>query len=221
MKRSPTGKSAPKRDPCWRGVGDTTPLVPGHPEEVPTYRSLKRLNTEMVCCTRCELAPTRTQVVRGVGAVRPRVLFLGEAPGAKEDEAGEPFVGSAGRLLSRLLEQAGLSRREVYITNVVACRPPRNRTPRVSEVKAHAPWLEQQLRLARPEVVVTLGRVALTWFMPGAKVTELTGRPQEVEWRDGTLRILPLFHPAAALRSPDLVPVLEEGFAVLRRMLEA
>lgn len=204
---------------CWVGKDDPGPFVPGVPETVPRYRSLSTLNAEMACCTRCELAPGRTRVVRGVGAKRARVVLLGEAPGASEDRAGEPFVGSAGRLLSRLLEEAGLDRSEVYITNVVACRPPKNRTPRVAEVKAHSPWLEEQLRLVRPEVVVTLGRVALTYFMPKAKVTELSGKAQMVERKGAELRLLPLFHPAAALRAPDLLPRLEAGFAVLRSML--
>lgn len=206
-------------EPCWTGKEDPRPFTPGIPAEVPRYRSIRTLNEEMACCTRCELAPGRTRVVRGVGARRARVLFLGEAPGASEDRAGEPFVGSAGRLLARLLEDADLERSDVYITNVVACRPPKNRTPRVSEVKAHAPWLEEQLRLVRPEVVVTLGRVALTYFIPKAKITQLSGRPQEVDWNGRTLRLLPLFHPAAALRAPDLLPRLEAGFAALRSML--
>jgi uracil-DNA glycosylase len=173
----------------------------------------------MACCTRCELAPGRTQVVRGVGPARAGVLFLGEAPGAREDEAGEPFVGAAGRLFDRLLAEAGLSRAAVHITNVVACRPPRNRPPKPAEVRAHAPWLEQQLALVQPDVVATLGRVALTWFVPKAKITELNGLVQEIEWQQRPLRLLPLFHPAAALRSPDLVPRLEAGFRALRRLL--
>lgn len=204
---------------CWVGKDDPGPFIPGIPDPVPRYRSVKTLNTEMACCTRCDLALGRTQVVRGVGAKRARVLLLGEAPGVSEDRAGEPFVGSAGRLLKRLLEEAGLERSDIYITNVVACRPPKNRTPRVSEIKAHRPWLEEQLRLVQPEVVVTLGRIALTYFLPKAKITELSGRAQAVEWNGSTLRLLPLFHPAAALRAPDLLPRLEAGFAVLRSML--
>lgn len=200
------------------GKDDPRPFVPGRPPTVPRFRSVGKLNAEMACCTRCELAPGRTQVVRGTGAKRARVLLLGEAPGATEDRAGKPFVGAAGRLLSRLLDEAGLDRSEVYITNVVACRPPKNRTPRVAEVKAHSPWLEEQLRLVAPEVVVTLGRVALTYFIPKAKITELTGRVQTIEWKGSELRILPLFHPAAALRSPDLLPKLEAGFLVLRSL---
>lgn len=204
---------------CWIGRDDTGPFVPGVPATVPRYRSLVKLNDEMACCTRCDLALGRTQVVRGIGPKRARVLFLGEAPGASEDRAGEPFVGSAGRLLDRLLEESGLLRSDIYITNVVACRPAKNRAPRASEVKAHAPWLEEQLRLVQPEVIVTLGRVALTYFIPGAKITELSGRAQELEWQGRALRLLPLFHPAAVLRARDLLPRLEAGFTALRSML--
>jgi uracil-DNA glycosylase len=168
-----------------------------------------------------ELAPGRTQVVCGVGPTRAQVLFLGEAPGRHEDEKGEPFVGAAGRLFDRLLAGAALNRNDVYITNVVACRPPGNRTPRVAEVRAHRPWLEQQLRIVRPAVVATLGRMALTWFVPGGKVTALSGRAQRVEWDGRPLVVLPLFHPAAALRAPDRVPELERGFRALRRILDA
>jgi uracil-DNA glycosylase len=207
-------------DACWRGRDDPRPFEPGVPERVARFRSLTALNEAMASCTRCDLAPARIQVVRGVGPRRARVLFLGEAPGAKEDEAGEPFVGSAGRLFSRLLAAAGLERNDVYITNVVACRPPKNRAPRSSEVKAHAPWLEEQIRLVQPEVVATLGRTALVYFMPGAKITQLTGLPQQLDWQARTLTLLPLYHPAAALRSPDLVPALESAFAVLRELLD-
>ena len=206
-------------DDCWKGREDSAVMVPGIPVEVPRFRSVAKLDDAMSCCTRCELAVGRTQVVRGAGAKRARVLFLGEAPGAAEDRVGQPFVGAAGRLFGRLLEQNGLNRADVYVTNTVACRPPANRTPHTSEVKAHTPWLEQQLRLVRPEVVVTLGRVALTWFIPGAKVTELTGVPQRIEWHGRELTLLPLLHPAAALRAPDRLPLLEAGFAVLRKLL--
>lgn len=208
-------------DPCWKGKDDIAPLIPGVPERVGRFRSLATLNEAMSCCTRCDLAPGRTQVVRGVGPTRARVLFLGEAPGRQEDEGGEPFIGAAGRLFSRLLEPTGLRRSDVYITNVVACRPPANRAPKRSEIMAHAPWLDEQLRLVQPEVVATLGRVALTWFMPGAKVTELNGQPQRLTWQDRPLVLLPLFHPAAALRDPRRVPLLEGGFAVLGELLKS
>src|SRR5688572_2763269 len=137
-----TSQSTPT--PCWRGKHDSAPFVPGLPAEVPRARSLKTLFKGMECCTRCELAMGRTQVVLGVGAVKARLMFVGEAPGEKEDLAGRPFVGNAGKLLDRLLEEAGISRTDVFITNIVACRPPGNRTPRVKEVKAHAAWIEEQ-----------------------------------------------------------------------------
>lgn len=209
-------------DGCWRGVGDPTPFVPGIPETVPRFRSIRALNEAMSCCTRCELALGRTQVVRGVGAKKARVLFLGEAPGASEDREGEPFVGSAGRLFDRLLEEAGVARKDVFVTNVVACRPPKNRAPKPAEVRAHAPWLEEQLRLVAPEIIATLGRTALTYFLPKAKITQLSGIPQTVTWQDRELTILPLFHPAAALRNRDeVLPRLEAGFAELGRLLRS
>src|SRR5215203_4610469 len=108
--------------PCWRGEDDSTPFIPGVPASVPRSRSLKHLFAAMACCTRCELAVGRTQVVIGVGAAKAQLMFVGEAPGEKEDGAGRPFVGSAGRLLDKLLEGAGIPRDDVFITNIVACR---------------------------------------------------------------------------------------------------
>jgi uracil-DNA glycosylase len=186
---------------------------------VPRLRSVQALFRAMECCTRCELAPTRTQVVLGVGNPKARVLFIGEAPGEKEDLAGQPFVGAAGKLLDRLLAAAGLARDDVFITNIVACRPPRNRTPKVSEVRAHAPWIEEQLRLLQPEIIVTLGRVALTYFIPKAKVTALRGKAQKITHGDITYTLLPTLHPAAALRDPELRPRLEADFRKLSSLL--
>jgi DNA polymerase len=147
------------------------------------------------------------------------LLFVGEAPGVQEDLQGEPFVGAAGRYFDSLLERNGILRREVFVTNVVACRPPANRTPRAREVAAHAAWLEEQLRLVAPRVIVTLGRAALTYFLPKARVTEVSGQPQRITWQDQERTLLPLFHPAAALRAREIRPRLEAGFAVLRDLL--
>lgn len=204
---------------CWRGKGDTTQYLPGRPEVVPQARDLGSLFREMVCCTRCDLALERTQVVVGAGPSTARVVFIGEAPGREEDRSGRPFVGRAGRLLDRLLASIDLARDEVFITNIVACRPPENRTPRASEVRAHAPWIEEQLRLLDPGLIITLGRVALNYFIPGARITELTGVVQEVMRNGRSYLLLPLFHPAAALRRPELVPVLEENFAKIPGLL--
>jgi DNA polymerase len=204
---------------CWRGKGDSTPYRPGVPEEVSRARNLKELFREMVCCTRCDLAPGRTQVVTGAGPETARVVFIGEGPGAQEDLSGKPFVGRAGQLLDRLLVANKLSRDEIFITNIVSCRPPGNRTPRVGEIRAHSPWLDEQLRLIAPHLVATLGRVALTYFIPKARITELRGQPQTVQKSGRSFQLLPLFHPAAALRRPELVPVLEEDFAKIPGLL--
>jgi len=217
--RKQAGPTRRKEGDCWKGRGDPTPFVPGLPDPVPSHRSLHALFAEMACCTRCELAVERTQVVPGVGPRRAAVLLLGEAPGAEEDRQGAPFVGRAGRLLDRLLATAGLDRRSVFITNVVACRPPGNRTPRAGEIRAHAPWLESQLRLVRPRLIVTLGRVALGYFIRGAKVTELRGKATTVQHDGRQITILPTLHPAAALRAPDLLPSLEEDFGRIRGIL--
>lgn len=205
---------------CWKGREDPAPFVAGLPGEVPRFGSLRALYQAMACCTRCDLALDRTRVVPGAGPARARLMLVGEAPGASEDREGRPFVGAGGRLLDRVLGDAGLDRSKIYITNVAACRPPRNRPPKPAEVRAHAPWLEEQLRLVRPEIVGTLGRVPLTWFIPGARITQLTGQPQELEWQGRGLTLVPLFHPAAALRSPDRVPDLAAGMRVIAGLLQ-
>ena len=202
--------------PCWRGREDSTRFVRGIPAEVPQFKKLGPLFNAMACCTRCDLARGRTQVVHGVGPKQGvEVMLIGEAPGRQEDESGKPFVGSAGRLLDRLLERAKLDRETVFITNIVACRPPGNRAPKVSEIKAHAPWINQQIALLEPLLIVTLGRSALLHFLPKAKITEIHGKPRRVDRDDDVLWILPTFHPAAAFRNQDVKPLLEADFAAI------
>lgn len=175
----------------------------------------------MACCTRCELAKGRTQVVHGVGSRKASLMFVGEAPGQKEDEVGRPFVGNAGRLLDKLLEQNDINRSDVFITNIVACRPPKNRTPRITEVRAHAAWIEEQLRLVRPKLVVTLGRAALSYFVPKAKVTEIRGVPQRITHGEGQLVVLPTFHPSAVLRDYRvLYPQIQADFRKIGQLLK-
>ncbi len=175
----------------------------------------------MDCCTRCDLALGRTQVVHGVGPQRgAEVMLIGEAPGRQEDEQGTPFVGSAGRLLNLLLERARLERAAVFITNIVACRPPGNRAPKVSEIKAHASWIDQQIELVKPLLIVTLGRSALLHFLPKEKISQIHGVVRRVERDGGDLWILPTFHPAAAFRNDDLKPLLEADFAAIAPALK-
>ena len=189
------------------------------PEAIPRFRSLPALFRAMSKCTRCELAAGRTHVVHGVGNPRARLMFVGEAPGEKEDLSGKPFVGRGGVLLDKMLASQKIDRDDVFITNIVACRPPRNRTPRMSEVRAHAPWLEQQLRLIQPALIVTLGRTALTYFIAKAKVTELRGKPQVIVHADRKLTILPTLHPAAVLRDPELRTGYLADFRTIGKLL--
>ncbi len=156
-------------------------------------------------CTRCGLAGTRINAVPGEGSDSPSILFIGEGPGANEDEQGRPFVGRAGKLLDELLGVVPLLRSDVYITNVVKCRPPGNRDPLPEEVRACWPYLEAQISLLKPHVIATLGRHAMNRFLPNTRISDQHGRA--TVWRD--IVIFPLYHPAAALRSTRLRQTLE------------
>jgi uracil-DNA glycosylase len=159
---------------------------------------LQVVATEAASCVRCQLAENRTQVVFGVGDPGADLLFVGEGPGAEEDRLGEPFVGRSGKLLDQLvLEEMGLTRDRFYIANVVKCRPPDNRDPRPEEIEACSPWLEQQLALIQPRVVVTLGRFAAQTLLQSREgITRLRGH--SYPFRGGVL--IPTYHPAAILR---------------------
>ena len=143
-------------------------------------------------------------------------MLVGEAPGASEDKQGRPFVGRAGKLLEQVLEAAGLEREDVYITNVVKARPPNNRDPKAGEVAHHMPWLETQLALIQPRLVVPLGRHALAHFSDGAKISEVHGTELTEKGRS----LFPMYHPAAALRGGGLRDVLFEDARALRAVLE-
>lgn len=167
-------------------------------------------------CRRCGLAPTRTTIVFGVGDAQARVMIVGEAPGRNEDLSGEPFVGAAGRFLDELLGHAGLSRSDVYIANVIKCRPPGNRDPKTDEIDTCAPFLREQVRLVSPEVVVTLGNFA-TRFILGTDepISRLRGQARA----EGPFTVLPVYHPAAAIYDRTKRDILLEDFAVLGAML--
>jgi uracil-DNA glycosylase len=162
-----------------------------------------------------EICNDATNLVPGEGNPDAAVVLVGEAPGASEDKQGRPFVGKAGRLLDRLLEEAGLVREDVFITNVVKARPPKNRDPRTTEVRHYLPWLLAQLDVIEPALVVPLGRHPLAHFAPDVKISEVHGRALETErWR-----LFPLFHPAAALHNPSLRETLVEDARALRAAL--
>ncbi len=171
-------------------------------------------------CTDCRLAETRTQVVFGVGNPDADLLFVGEAPGFHEDKQGFPFVGQAGKLLDRLLEGIGLSRADVYISNVLMCRPPGNRDPMPDEIEACEGYLFRKLALIEPKVVATLGNFA-TKLLSGKQVgiTRVHGQEQQVTLGGRDVVLYPLYHPAAALYTPAMLKVLEEDFARLPGLL--
>jgi uracil-DNA glycosylase len=163
----------------------------------------------------CEPCETCTTFVPGEGSATARIVIVGEAPGAKEDAAGRPFVGAAGKILDGLLAEAGIAREDVFITNVVKARPPGNRDPRAGEVAHHWPWLERQLEVIRPQLVVPLGRHALKRFAPEAKIGEVHGTRIEA----GGRALFPLYHPAASLHNPRLRETLLDDARRLRAEL--
>ena len=169
------------------------------------------LYEEIADCPRCPLARTRSRTVPGVGPAHADIMFIGEAPGAREDEHGVPFVGPAGQFLDELLAGIGLSRDAVYIANVVKCRPPANRDPEPSEIEACAPYLDQQIATVDPKVVVTLGRFSMARWFPGQTISRIHGQPKRVDGRV----VVPMYHPAAALHNGSLREVIAADFARL------
>ena len=171
-------------------------------------------------CTRCALAATRTQVVFGSGSPTADLMFVGEAPGFHEDKQGVPFVGAAGQLLGKLLAGIGLSREDVFVANVLKCRPPGNRDPQPDEIEACEGHLFRQIELIRPKVVATLGNFA-TKLLSGkpAGITRVHGREQEVTLGGSRVLLYPIFHPAAALYTPRMLEVLEADFRRLPELL--
>ena len=176
-------------------------------------RQLDQLREEVIEKDICaDLAQQATQLVMGDGNLDADIVFIGEAPGKKEDESGLPFVGASGKFLNEMLAQAGLQRSDVYITNVVKYRPPNNRDPKPSEKQAFMPYLLKQLEIIKPKVVITLGRHSMEYFLPGKIIGDIHGQPHEVEIDGDALMIIPLYHPAAALYNGSLRATLIEDF---------
>ncbi|OGY26595.1 MAG: hypothetical protein A2Z24_02120 [Candidatus Woykebacteria bacterium RBG_16_44_10] len=171
-------------------------------------KRLSNLSKQIEICKKCPLYKEATKAVPGEGSPETKVVFIGEAPGFHEDTQGRPFVGSAGKYLDFLLSKVGLKREEVFITNVVKHRPPENRDPAPSEITACSGWLEAQLVVISPKVVVTLGRWSMSRYVSGAKISAVHGKPF---YTQGVV-VLPMYHPAAALRSGQMARQLEEDF---------
>ncbi|WP_288072714.1 uracil-DNA glycosylase [Adlercreutzia caecimuris] len=177
---------------------------------------LDELRAEVAACRRCPLCDGRTQTVFGVGDPNARVLIVGEAPGKNEDAQGEPFVGAAGKYLNELLAIAGLTREEVFIANVLKCRPPSNRDPHPEEIQACTPFLREQTRTINPEFIVTLGNFSTKFILKtDVGITRLHGTLQ----RAGRFKVFPIFHPAAALYDGKKREALENDFATLGELL--
>ncbi len=168
-------------------------------------------------CPNCDLAQTRTQAVPGDGPDSARIMFIGEGPGYNEDRSGHPFVGPAGRFLDELLATAGLKRADVFITNVVKCRPPQNRDPLKDEIDACDTWLQQQIAAIDPPVIVTLGRYSMAKFFAGESISRIHGQPRTV----GKRTIVPMFHPAAALHQERFRSLIVDDFRRLPEILAA
>jgi len=171
-------------------------------------------------CTKCALAEGRTQVVFGAGSPAAELMFVGEAPGFHEDKQGVPFVGAAGQLLSNLLDGIGLRREDIYIANVIKCRPPGNRDPLPEEIEACEPHLWRQIELIQPKLICTLGNFA-TKLLSGKPngITQVHGRPQDVVLGGNAATLYPIFHPAAALYTPRMLQVLQDDFARIPELL--
>lgn len=189
------------------------------PEE--RRQALDEIAAEVAVCTRCPLHAGRTRAVPGEGHPETEVVFVGEGPGYNEDQQGRPFVGAAGALLNELLKAIGWHREEVFITNVVKCRPPSNRDPEASEIAACAPYLRRQLEVLDPALVITLGRHSLQTFMPGARIggTHGTERPIDPQTGAPNATAYAMYHPAAALRQGSLKETMYEDMAALPESL--
>jgi uracil-DNA glycosylase family 4 len=183
--------------------------------------ALKQVLTQARSCTRCpELAATRRSVVFGAGNADADLMFIGEAPGASEDEQGLPFVGRAGKLLGQLLEEIGLQREDVFIANTLKCRPPGNRDPQPIEIDNCREYLLSQVELIEPSVICSLGNFS-TKLLRGdpTGITRLHGQPEVIELGSRAVRLYPIFHPAAALYTPRMLETLREDFSRLPELL--
>jgi len=223
---SELGVAGVSRDPVWRTrPADTSPAAAAADEAQPlpvfasAAEALVGVRTEIGDCTRCKLhAQGRRQIVFGVGSPEADLMFVGEAPGADEDIQGIPFVGRAGQLLTKIIEAIGLKREDVYIANVIKCRPPGNRNPEQDEVETCEPFLFQQIDIIRPKVIVALGTFAArTLLRTLDPISRLRGRVYEYRGA----KLIPTFHPAYLLRNPASKREVWEDMKVVRRLLQA
>lgn len=195
------------------------PRASAPPALLPLYdvpSTFGELYGEIADCPRCGLARERSRTVPGSGPAPCDLMFVGEGPGQREDDLGLPFVGRSGQFLDELLASIGRSRRDVYVTNVVKCRPPGNRDPQPDEIAACAAFLDRQIAEVRPRVIATLGRFSMARWFPGERISQIHGRAKPI---DG-LTVVPMYHPAAALRDGSLRAVMHQDFAQIPALLD-
>ena len=177
--------------------------------------ALSELNKEIALCQKCQIARYRVSVVPGEGAEDADIMFIGEAPGWHEDQQGRPFVGPAGKFLDELLASINLRREQVFIANVIKCRPQGNRDPLPAEIQNCREWLDRQVEIIRPKIIVTLGRYSMAMFFPGKTISKIHGTAQK---RDGVIYFA-MYHPAAALHQQSLRQVIEEDMRKIPSLL--
>ena len=180
-------------------------------------KELETIAKEVAGCTACKLHLSRKLAVPGEGPSDSEIMFIGEGPGFHENEQGRPFVGAAGNFLEELLASIGMSREQVFITNIVKCRPPGNRDPQTAEIEACSGYLERQIAALNPKAIVTLGRFSMARFFPNARISSIHGRAQRV----GGRMVVAMYHPAAALHQPSLRRVIEDDFSRLPDLVAA
>jgi len=188
---------------------------------------LKKIEEEILYCRKCNLWRERKNPVVGGGSWEAKIMFVGEAPGANEDEKGTPFCGAAGKILDELLNTIGIKREEIYITNILKCRPPQNRNPKEEEITACSPYLDRQIEIIKPEIICCLGNFSTFYIMKkfGLKdkiqgISKIHGKVFEIRSLFDSIKIIPLYHPAVATYNVNMKPLLEKDFGVLKSILK-
>ncbi len=197
----------------------------GAADRMSREEDFRKMEEDVKACKRCGLRKTRKNPVPGEGSLSPEIMFIGEAPGFNEDVRGRPFVGRAGKLLDELLESIDLKREDVFIGNILKCRPPKNRDPQPEEIKACSPYLDRQIALLKPRIICTLGNFSTSYVLEKFgirpdRIGKIHGEVFPVHNLMISSKIVPIHHPAAALRNPELKSVLMEDFRVLKGLTD-
>ena len=185
--------------------------------------NLDDIKKEVLSCEKCELFKFRTNPVFGEGNVRAKIMFIGEAPGFNEDKKGKPFCGQAGKILDELLDSVGIKRNEIYITNILKCRPPNNRDPKLEEIQSCTPYLEKQIEVINPKIICTLGNYSTEFILKKyglgnqiQGISKIHGKVFEVKTLFHNIKIVPLYHPAVATYNPNMKEILKKDFQILK-----